>query len=130
MSTPYTHKNIADVKDSAPDFGLAENQEARFATDALDASEAGFSFHRVKAGKRQAFGHRHDDAEEVYFVVSGKGRMKLDDDVIELADHDVIRVAGGVTRAFEGGDDGLEVLAFGAHHPEDRGEVIQGWWSD
>lgn len=126
----YTHKNIADVKDSAPDFGMDENQEARFATKELGASEAGFSFHRVKPGKRQAFGHRHDGAEEVYFVVGGKGRMKLDDDVIELAERDVIRVAGGVTRAFEGGDDGLEVLAFGAHHPEDRGEIIQGWWSD
>lgn len=56
--------------------------------------------------------------------------MKLDDDIIELAEHDVIRVAGGVTRAFEGGDDGLEVLAFGARHPEDRGEIVQGWWSD
>lgn len=130
MADSYTHKNIEDVKDSAPDFGLAEIQEARFATDALDASEAGFSFHRVKAGKRQAFGHRHEDAEEVYFVVSGGGRMKLDDDVIELADRDVVRVSGEVMRAFEGGSDGLEVLAFGAHRPEDRGDIVQDWWSD
>ena len=126
----YTHRNIDEVKDSAPDFGLGDDQEARFATKTFDAKETGFSFHRVKAGKRQGFGHRHDGAEEVYFVVSGGGRMKLDDDIIELAEQDVIRVDAGVTRAFEASDSGLEVLAFGVHHPEDRGEVVQGWWSD
>ncbi len=130
MAKTYTHKNIADVKDSAPDFGLGDKQEARFATKELDSSETGFSFHRVKPGKRQGFGHRHDGAEEVYFVVSGTGRMKLDDDIVELAQQDVIRVDAGVTRAFEAGNGGLEVLAFGVHHPEDRGDILQDWWSD
>lgn len=130
MGAAYTHKNISQVKDSAPEFGLGDDQEARFATESFDASEAGFSFHRLKPGKRQGFGHRHATAEEVYFVASGSGRMKLDDDIIELAEQDVIRVSAGVTRAFEAGDGGLEVLAFGARHAEDRGDLIQGWWSD
>ncbi len=130
MSATYTHKNIAEVKDSAPDFDLGEHQEARFATKDFDATETGFSFHRLKPGKRQGFAHRHDGAEEVYFVVTGSGRMKLDDDIVDLREQDVVRVAGGVTRAFEAGDGGLEVLAFGSHHPEDRGEILPGWWSD
>ena len=130
MSATYTHKNIAEVKDSAPDFDLGENQEARFATKDFDATETGFSFHRIKPGKRQGFAHRHDGAEEVYFVVTGSGRMKLDDDIVDLREQDVVRVAGGVWRAFEAGDGGLEVLAFGSHHPEDRGEIEHGWWSD
>jgi len=130
VSSSYTHKNIATVKDAAPDFGLGENQEARFATGDLDAESTGFSHHRVKPGKRQGFGHRHDDAEEVYFVVSGSGRMKLDDDILDLKERDVVRVDAGLTRAFEAGDDGLEVLAFGARHAEDKGEIIQDWWQD
>jgi mannose-6-phosphate isomerase-like protein (cupin superfamily) len=130
VGSRYTHKNIAQVDDAAPAFGLAENQEARFASAAYDAEDTGFSFHRVKPGRRQGFGHRHDAAEEVYFVVSGGGRMKLDDDILELVEHDVIRVSPGVTRAFEAGDDGLEVLAFGVRHPEDKGELIMGWWQD
>lgn len=130
MPTSYTHRNLDEVQDSAEKFGFAETQEARFASADLETEQTGFSFHRIKAGKRQAFGHRHDQAEEVYFVVSGSGRMKLDDDIIELAPRDAIRVAPGVIRAFEGGGDGLEILVFGPHHEGDTGELIQGWWAD
>lgn len=44
---------------------------------------------------------------------------------------DVIRVGPGTTRNFEAGDDGLELLAFGA--PVSVGndsEIKPGWWSD
>ena len=41
-------------------------------------------------------------------MVSGSGRMKLDDEVVDLQQWDVIRVAPDVVRAFEGGADGLE----------------------
>jgi hypothetical protein len=30
--------------------------------------------------------------------------------------------------ALEAGDDGLEVLAFGPRRPDDRGEMVEGWW--
>jgi GAF domain-containing protein len=33
----FTIKNLAEVDDSAPKFGFADNQEARFATEALGA---------------------------------------------------------------------------------------------
>jgi mannose-6-phosphate isomerase-like protein (cupin superfamily) len=75
------------------------------------------------------FGHRHDQAEEVYVVLSGSGRVKLDDDIEEIAAMDAIRVAPAVTRAFEAGPEGLQLLAFGPRRRGD-GEVIQGWWSD
>ena len=130
MTAPYTHKNIKDVADSAPQFGFADTQEARFARGDLDAEETGFSHYRLKPDKRQGFGHRHDRAEEVYFVVEGSGRLKLDDEIVELNERDVIRVAPGITRAFEAGADGLEILAFGPHHADDRGELIMGWWRD
>ena len=79
--------------------------------------------------KRMPFGHRHEEAEEIYIVVAGSGRMKLDDEIIEVETLDAIRVSPEVVRAFEAGDEGLEVIAAGARHDGD-GEVVQDWWSD
>jgi mannose-6-phosphate isomerase-like protein (cupin superfamily) len=123
----FTIQNLRDVEDSAPKFGFQESQEARFARGALEAESTGLAFHRVKPGKRQAFGHRHVDAEEVYVVVSGSGRIRLDDDIREIGVLDAIRVAPTVMRAFEAGAEGLELLAFGPHHDGD-GEVVPGFW--
>jgi mannose-6-phosphate isomerase-like protein (cupin superfamily) len=129
MPTQFTHKRLTDVKDSAPEFGLGDDQEARFAKDDLDAERTGVSHHRLKPGKRQPFGHRHEEAEEVYVVLGGSGRLKLDDEIIEVETLDAIRVSPEVTRAFEAGDDGLEVIAFGPRRDGD-GKVVPGWWSD
>jgi mannose-6-phosphate isomerase-like protein (cupin superfamily) len=129
MAAPYTFKKLAEVEDSAPKFGYGERQEARFAYRALEAEETGFSYHRVKPGRRQGFGHRNEHAEEVYVVVAGSGRVKLDDDVVELERLDAIRVAPHVTRAFEGGPEGIELIAFGPRHEGD-GEVVPDWWSE
>ena len=115
----YTIKNLRDVADSAPKFGYDSVQEARFANKELEAETTGLAFHRVKPGCRQGFAHRHDEAEEIYVVLSGSGRLKLDDDVIDVGPLDAIRVAPPVMRAFEAGDEGLEILAVGAHHEGD-----------
>lgn len=129
MPTQFTHKKLLDVKDSAVEFGMSDVQEARFARGDLDAEETGVSHQRLKSGQRSPFGHKHENAEEVYVVLSGSGRMKLDDEIIEVETLDAIRVSPEVTRAFEAGPEGLEVLAVGAHHDGD-GEVFPGWWSD
>jgi mannose-6-phosphate isomerase-like protein (cupin superfamily) len=129
MSTPFTHKKLTDVKDSAPEFGMEEVQEARFAKGDLDAEKTGVSHHRLKPGQRTPFGHKHEDAEEVYIVIAGSGRMKLNDEIIEVERLDAIRVSPEVVRAFEADAEGIEVLAVGARHDGD-GEVIPGWWSE
>jgi mannose-6-phosphate isomerase-like protein (cupin superfamily) len=129
MTTPYTRKRLTDVKDSAPEFGLGEDMEARFAKDDLDAEKTGCSHHRLKPGKRQAFGHKHEEAEEIYVVLGGDGRLKLDDEIIEIGTLDAIRIAPDVTRALEAGPGGIEILAFGPRYDGD-GELIQGWWSE
>jgi len=87
------------------------------------------SHHRLRADTRQPFGHRHERAEEVYVVIAGSGRVKLDDEIAELRPLDAVRVAPAVTRAFEAGPDGLELLAFGPRHDGD-GELFPGWWSE
>jgi mannose-6-phosphate isomerase-like protein (cupin superfamily) len=121
----FTIKNLREVEDVAPKFGFHEVQEARFAQSDLDAQSIGLAFHRVKPGCRQAFAHRHHEAEEVYVVLSGTGRIKLDDEVRDVGPMDAIRVAPAVGRAFEGGPDGLELLVFGPRHKGD-GEIISG----
>lgn len=128
MPAGYTHKQLTDVEDSAPKFGL-QGVQARFATADLGAADTGFSHFRLDAGTRQPFGHKHDRAEEVYVVLGGSGRVKLDDDIVDLDERDAVRVAPGVTRCFEAGSQGLEYLAFGARHEGD-GELVPGWWAD
>jgi quercetin dioxygenase-like cupin family protein len=132
MSEPtegFEIKNLDDLEDSAPQFGFGELGEARFATKQMGLAQAGFSFHRIKPGKRQAFGHHHDKAEEVYVVVSGSGRVKLDDEIHEISRLDAIRVAPPIVRAFEAGPEGLEVLVFSQHFESD-GELVHDWWTD
>lgn len=129
MAAPFTHKKLTDVKDSAPEFGMEDVQEARFAKGDLEAEETGVSHHRLKPGRRTPFGHKHEKAEEVYVVIGGSGRLKLDDEIIEVERLDAIRVSPQVVRAFEAGPEGIEVLAMGTRHDGD-GEVIPGWWSD
>ena len=126
---PFTHINLDEVDDAAERFGFREVQEARFCNEALGSEQTGFSLHRIKPGKRQGFAHRHREAEEVYVVLSGSGRVKLDDEIVDVAALDAVRVAPGVVRQFEAGPEGLELLAFGPRHDGD-GELLPGWWSE
>jgi len=127
----YSIKNLKQVEDSAAKHGYSEMGEARFANSALDAENTGLAYHVLRPNKRQAFAHRHDKAEEIYVVLSGSGRIKLDDDVVELETMDAVRLAPSVVRALEAGPDGLELLAFGPRHEAD-GEIvaIDGFWKD
>ncbi len=129
MRNPFTHKKLEEVKDSAEDFGHGDKMEARFAKGDLETEETGFSFHRLKPNKRQPFGHQHEDAEEVYVVVRGDGLFKLDDEIIEVETLDAIRVSPEVTRAFEAGDDGIEILVFGPRRDGD-GSLNPDFWTD
>ena len=120
----YTIRNLREVEDVAPRFGFSEVQQARFAREDLDSETIGLAYLIVRPGRRQAFAHRHQDAEEIYVVLSGSGQVKLDDEVRPLAAMDAVRVAPQVARAFEAGPEGLELLAFGPRHAGD-GEVLE-----
>ncbi len=123
----YVIKNLQDLEDMAAKHGFSQTQEARFAHSDLRAEDTGVSYHVVRPGKRQAFAHRHREAEEIYVVLSGGGRIKLDDEIQEVGPMDAIRIAPQVTRAFEAGPEGLELLAFGPRH-EDDAEVVPDFW--
>jgi mannose-6-phosphate isomerase-like protein (cupin superfamily) len=125
----YTIKNLSETADSAVKFGLSDMGEAHFPREELGAESTGLSYQVLKPGKRQSFGHRHDKAEEVYVVLAGSGRVRLDDEIVDIARLDAIRVEPRVTRAFEAGPDGLEWVAFGPHHDGD-GELDHEFWKD
>jgi quercetin dioxygenase-like cupin family protein len=125
----YTRVNLREVDDSAADRG--PDVEARFGRKHLDSEHLGVSYFRYGPGYRSATGHSHREQEEAYVVVAGSGRMKLDDEVIELQQWDVVRVAPATVRAFEGGPDGLELIAVGSDRPEGGdGVPAADWWVD
>lgn len=125
----YTHKNLGEVKDSAPEFGFAEMGEIRFAKYDLDAERTGVTHMKLNPGQRMPFGHKHDKAEEIYVVVAGSGLMKLDDEIVEIVELDAIRVSPEVGRGFEAGPEGVTLIAMGTRHDGD-GELLQDWWND
>jgi mannose-6-phosphate isomerase-like protein (cupin superfamily) len=125
----YTKKNLRDVEDSAVRYGLSETQEARFARRDLAAEQTGVAYLIVKPGRREAFAHRHREAEEIYVVLAGSGRVKLDDELVDLSELDAVRVAPGTTRMLEAGPNGLEMLIFGVHVDGDVEQVSDFWTS-
>lgn len=125
----YTKKNLSEIEDQAVAFGVGEIQEARFPGKDLDCKRTGFGHHILRPGKRQAFGHRHQGAEEVYVVLGGSGSLRMDDETVDLVLRDMIRVAPEVARRFEAGPEGLELLVFGSLHEKD-GEVLPDFWAE
>jgi quinol monooxygenase YgiN/mannose-6-phosphate isomerase-like protein (cupin superfamily) len=115
----YTLVNIEDVEDVAARFGFGDQGEARFANRPLGTVSTGLSHQRLRPGARQAFGHRHQHAEEVFVVLAGSGKVKIDDEIRDVSPLDAIRIAPGSARAFEAGPDGLEFVVFGPHHTGD-----------
>jgi mannose-6-phosphate isomerase-like protein (cupin superfamily) len=127
----YTLVNLRDVEDMAPKFGFAPNVEARFARKPLELDQSGVSYFRIAPEFRMPFGHRHETQEEVYLVVSGSARIKVDDEIVELKAWDAIRVPPDTTRGMEGGPEGAEIVAFGAPTDDNRdAEMVQDWWND
>jgi mannose-6-phosphate isomerase-like protein (cupin superfamily) len=125
----YTVKNLMDVEDRAA--GGEGNVEARFARPHIQSEHLGVSYFRYGPGFRSTTGHHHREQEEAYVVVGGSGRIKLDEDVVELRRWDVVRVAPSTVRAFEAGPEGLELIAVGSDRPEDGDGVrVQDWWTD
>ncbi|MFT3864872.1 MAG: cupin domain-containing protein [Solirubrobacterales bacterium] len=110
----YAVKNLLEI-DDVFDGGEIE---ARFSRKYLDSEEIGVSLFKYAPNMVATDGHHHKEQEEAYVVISGSGRIKLDDAVVALKPFDVVRVAPHVVRGFEAGPEGLEVIAVGGQKPE------------
>ena len=126
----YTKKNLKDVENSAPKFGMPAELEARFARRVLGGESLGLSLMKLAPNFRVPFGHRHAAQEEVYVLVAGSARIKLDDEIVELEPWDAVRIGKGTMRNVEAGPDGAEYLAFGAGDDPQDAEMVPDWWSD
>jgi mannose-6-phosphate isomerase-like protein (cupin superfamily) len=125
----YSKINFADVEDMAAGRGF--DIEARFGRGQMASDHLGVSRFRYGPGVRPPYGHHHREQEEVYVITSGSGRARLNNEIVELGQWDVLRVAPQVVRAFEGGPEGMELLAIGNDRPEGGdGEMVQDFWTD
>ena len=128
----YTHLNLKDVEDQAPNFGSRQNLEFRMAP--CPTGDGAVRAQLLPGRARVSgfpFGHKHKNQEEVYVLVSGGARMKIEDEVKDLKQWDAVRVHKDTMRSIEAGDEGAEFLVVGAPNtgPGDA-EVVQGWWGD
>jgi len=128
----WTKLNLKDeVEDQAPKFEMSPQLEFRSARVPLELENAGISYLRVAPNHRVPFGHHHHVQEEVYVLVAGSARLKLDDEVIDLQPFDAVRIHKDTMRNVEGGPEGAEVIAFGAPNTGlGAGPMTQGWWAD
>jgi quercetin dioxygenase-like cupin family protein len=127
----YTLLNLrTDVEDMAPKFGMGDGIEAHFARKPLGLSQSGMSYYRLGPGYTLPFGHSHSEQEEIYLVVSGTARLKLDDEEVELGPFDAVRIPVSVTRGMAAGPDGAELVAFGAPDTDNKDiEMVPGFFS-
>jgi quercetin dioxygenase-like cupin family protein len=131
---PFTLRNLrADVQDVGSNFDGPLDLEFHLATEALELESSGLSLQRIPPGYRFPYGHTHKTQEEVFVVLRGSGRMKLDDEIVELSALDAVRVAPGTWRGYEAGPDGLEILVIGAPNlgsdPRSDVEGRRDWWA-
>ncbi len=128
----YTKVNLReDVDDQGPNFGFEGKIEARMARVPLELEQSGVSLLGLAPNFRIPFAHRHKTQEEVYVLIRGSVRLKLEDEIVELKPYDAIRVHKDTTRGFEAGPEGAELIAVGAPHtgPGDA-DMINDWWTD
>lgn len=102
---------------------------AVFSRRELDSPELGVSRFTFPPGERFPFAHRHREQHESYVVISGSGRMKLDDEIVELTQWDILSVDPEVGRQIEAGPDGLGLICIGGSRPEGGdGERVEDFW--
>jgi quercetin dioxygenase-like cupin family protein len=125
----HTIVNLKQI--DAMERAKAAGIDARMARGALGSEHLGVSYFGYAPNSRGTVGHRHRVQEEAYVVLRGSGKVRLDDEVFDLSEWDVVRVAPEVVRGFRSGPDGMDVLAIGSDRPEGGdGEMISDWWTD
>jgi mannose-6-phosphate isomerase-like protein (cupin superfamily) len=132
---PFSHTNLkADLDDLGANFDGPPDLEFHTATKALALEHSGLTHQRVPPDYRFPYGHTHKTQEEIYVVVRGSGRMKVDDEIVDLKEWDAVRVPPGSWRGYEAGPGGLELLVIGApnlgDNPRDDVEGTRDWWAD
>lgn len=126
---PYEKRNLMDLDDLAA--GRTEGLQARFSRSAMGFEQFGVSLFSLAPNVRPPFGHSHEVQEEAYLVLSGSGRLRIEDEILDLQPMDLVRVEPQLMRAWESGPEGMELLAIGGTRPPDGdGKMVADWWTD
>ena len=132
---PFTLTNLKqDLEDIGSRFNGAPDLEFRAATGPLALEQSALTYQRVPPGYRFPFGHTHKTQEEVYVVVGGSGRMKIDEETVELTEWDAVRVPPGTWRGYEPGrrasrsSSSARPISVRPYAMTSHGQ--RDWWSD
>lgn len=71
----------------------------------LALTGAEVSINKLPAGASVPFVHSHKNNEEIYGIISGKGKAIIDDEEIDLATGDWLKIAPTVKRQFFAAND-------------------------
>jgi quercetin dioxygenase-like cupin family protein len=125
----YAIVNLLDMEETVQ--GRVPGMEGRFSRKHLASRDIGVSHWRFAPNTRNPVSHSHREQEEAYVVVAGSGRVRLDDEIRDIRQWDVVRIGPPVVRAFEAGPDGLDLIAVGGPKPEGGDGVIsESPWPD
>jgi mannose-6-phosphate isomerase-like protein (cupin superfamily) len=129
--TGYTKLNLRDDVQDMAVGRMPQGIEAHFAKQALDCEKSGVTYYKLAPDFHPPFGHRHEEQEEIYVIISGSAIVKVEDEEIEMGNLDAIRLAPDTARAFRAGPEGCELVAFGAPKPDGQDvEMLPGWWPE
>jgi len=128
----YTMQNLREIENQGVNFGLDENDiQLRMAKDPLGCADCGLTYLRLGPGWRTPFGHNHKTQEEIYVLVNGSARMKIEDEVVEMKPFTAVRVSPETMRSYEGGAEGAELIVIGTPRTgSGDADIVPGWWGD
>jgi mannose-6-phosphate isomerase-like protein (cupin superfamily) len=112
-------------------FGVPEERfEMRVLRDVLGCEHVGVSWLRLGPSWRSTVGHRHPAGEEVYVLVEGRARMKIDEEIVEMEAPSAVRVGGEQLRAIRPvQDEGAVFVVVGYPIDDpDATEIIRDFW--
>jgi mannose-6-phosphate isomerase-like protein (cupin superfamily) len=128
----WTIKKLEELTDVLGDYPGEMRMSA--ASD-LGNEQVAFTWRRMPAqtGGKGSYGHRHKTTEEIYFVASGMLQFKIEDEVMDVGEGTVVRMAPQVTRSVwnEGPDDAVLIMC--SVRTDDPGadvETVEGFWPE
>ena len=128
----WTIKKLEEIPDVLGDYPGEMRMSA--ASD-LGNEQVAFTWRRMPArtGGKGSYGHRHKTAEEIYFVASGTLQFKLEDEVIDVGEGTIVRVAPHVARSVwnEGPDDAVLIMcSVRTDDPRADTEQVPDFWPE
>src|SRR5436189_809663 len=127
----YVIKHLDDAPDVLGDYP----GEMKMLTYELGAEKAAFTWRRMPqhTGGKGSYGHRHTEAEEIYFVAQGKLQFKLEDDVVDLEAGNAVLVPPHVVRSVwndEPEDAVVIIVSQRVSDPQNDAVTVPDFWPE